>query len=109
MQLVEYYTTKLALPAASILNLTRFAFDGATYTVTAWDASLGTAPTSAQLAAVAALPEPAGDHYWLGQPVGAASPVVYGSARAGLVATPATDTDYQAWLATGPRLNPASS
>ena len=41
------------------------------------------------------------DAYWLGEPVGYTSPILYGSARGGLVPVPATDAAYQAWLAQG--------
>ncbi len=40
------------------------------------------------------------DWYWSGT-IG-----IYGSARAGLVATPASDTAYQAWLQTGAKATP---
>ena len=44
--------------SASILKLTRFAFDGQTYKALVWDASLGAVPTDEQLAEIAALPDP---------------------------------------------------
>ncbi len=40
------------------------------------------------------------DAYWTGEPVGYTSPILYGSARGGLVATP-EDAAYQAWLEKG--------
>ena len=41
------------------------------------------------------------DAYWLGQPSSQPTVILYGSARCGLVAEPATDTAYQAWLEQG--------
>lgn len=41
------------------------------------------------------------DAYWIGQPDGQSSSILFGSARNGVVATPSTDTAYRAWLAQG--------
>ena len=59
MQFTEYFAAQLGRPVSAILPLTLFKFDGNAYSVVHWDASLGNEPTPAQLAEIAAMPDPA--------------------------------------------------
>ena len=47
------------------------------------------------------LAPPISDAYWQGQPVGQSAPILFGSARGGIVAAPSTDAAYAAWRALG--------
>ena len=59
MQFTEYFAAQTGQPVSALLPLVTFKFDGESYGVAKWDASLGAEPTPAQLAAIAAMPDPA--------------------------------------------------